>query len=418
MFAKAFTIATMASYASAHMLMAEPKPYGSPDNSPLFADGSNFPCKGAVNDGSAANTYQAGSTQQLSFIGSAVHGGGSCQVSLTTDKNPTKDSVWKVIHSIEGGCPAKNQAGNYPENANLQAPDKYDFKIPEELAAGDYVLAWTWFNHVGNREMYMNCAAVKIEGSGGSKDHLDSLPDMFTANIGNDCETKANTDLKFPNPGKSVSQLKDKLEGPIGDGCQTGGSGSGSGGSDGGSGGNAPEPSTPAAQPSTPAAAQPTQPATTPAPGAGSGSGDGSNGAPEIPGGAFITVSKPAASQPSATQAPEAPATPETPDNGSNEGSGSGEGNNGGDSGSAPDSDSGSGSGSGSAGFPAGSACTTEGEWNCIGGSSFQRCASGTWTPSQGLSSGVTCTPGQGADISMAVKRGNRSMRRSQRLGA
>lgn len=424
MFAKAFTIATLASYASAHVLMAEPKPYGSPNNFPLKDDGSDFPCKGAVNDGSASNTYKTGSTQQLSFIGSAVHGGGSCQVSLTTDKNPTKDSVWKVIHSIEGGCPTRSQAGNYPENASLQNPDKYDFKIPEELAAGDYVLAWTWFNHVGNREMYMNCAAVKIEGEGGSKDHLDSLPDMFVANIGNECATVDSADLEFPNPGKSVSKLKSTLTPPRGDGCQKAGSGSGSGsgdgGSDGGSGGSEPEPSTPAAEPSTPAAAQPTQPATTPAPGAGSGTGDGSNGAPEIPGGAFITVSKPAASQPSATQAPEAPATPETPDNGSEEGSGSGEGsgsdegNNGGNSGSAPD----SGSGSGSSGFPAGSACSTEGEWNCIGGSSFQRCASGTWTPSQGLSSGVTCTPGQGADISMAVKRGEKTMRRSQRHNA
>ncbi|CAF3569744.1 unnamed protein product [Fusarium graminearum] len=413
MFAKAFTIATLASYASAHMLMANPKPYGNPNNSPLMDNGSDFPCKGAVNDGASTNNYRAGSTQQLSFIGSAVHGGGSCQVSLTTDKNPTKDSVWKVIHSIEGGCPAKNQAGNYPENANFEDPDKYDFKIPEELAAGDYVLAWTWFNHVGNREMYMNCAAVKIEGSGGSKGYLDSLPDMFVANIGNKCETLADTDLAFPNPGKSVSKLKSKLDPPKGTGCQAAGSGSGDGGSDGGSGGSDPEPSAPAAAPTTNIGAQPTQPptTTTPAPGAGSGSGDGSNGAPEIPGGAFITVSQPAASQPSATQAP---AAPETPDNGSGEGSGSdggsgsgsGSGNKGGDS------------GSGSGGFAAGTACTTEGEWNCIGGSSFQRCASGAWTPSQGLSSGVTCTPGQGADISMAVKRGERKMRRSQRHAA
>ncbi|CAG1985441.1 unnamed protein product [Fusarium graminearum] len=405
MFSKAFTIAALASYASAHMLMANPKPYGKIDNSPLDADGSNFPCKGAVNDGSSINNYEAGSTQQLSFIGSAVHGGGSCQVSLTTDKNPTKDSVWKVIHSIEGGCPARNQAGNYPENPDFEDPDKYDFKIPEELAAGDYVLAWTWFNHVGNREMYMNCAAVKIEGSGGSKGYLDSLPDMFVANVGNKCETQPNSDLKFPNPGNSVSKLKSELLKPLGDGCQQPGGGSGGGA------GSDPEPSAPAAAPTTNTGAQPTQPpaTTTPAPGAGSGSGDGSNGAPEIPGGAFITISQPAASQPSATQAPEAPAAPATPDNGSGSGSGSdggsdsGSGSNGGDS------------GSGSGGFAAGAACPTEGEWNCIGGSSFQRCASGAWTPSQGLSSGVTCTPGQGADISMAVKRGERKMRRSQR---
>lgn len=432
MFAKAFTIATLASYASAHMLMAEPKPYGSPDNSPLFEDGSNFPCKGAVNDGSASNTYKAGSTQQLAFTGSAVHGGGSCQISLTTDKNPTKDSVWKVIHSIEGGCPAKGQEGNLPENANLEAPDKYGFKIPEELAAGDYTLAWTWFNKVGNREMYMNCAAVTIEGEGGSKGYLDSLPDMFVANIGNGCGTEPDKDLLFPNPGKNVEKLNGATEAfATHTGTCKGGSGGGSPAPTGGNGspattgGNdAPAP-TAAPAPTTNMGGQPTP---TPAPGAGndsgSGSGDGSNGAPEIPGGAFITVSKPAASQPSATQAPEAPATPETPDNGSDKGSGSdegsgsgegsGEGNNSGNSGSAPD----SGSGSGSSGFPAGSACTTEGEWNCIGGSSFQRCASGTWTPSQGLSSGVTCTPGQGADINMAVKRGERQMRRSQRIHA
>jgi hypothetical protein len=410
MFAKAFTIASLASFASAHMVMTNPKPYGSPNNSPLDASGSDFPCKGAVNDGASTNTYKTGSTQQLSFMGSAVHGGGSCQVSLTTDKNPTKDSVWKVIHSIEGGCPAKNQAGNYPENASADNPDKYDFKIPEELAAGDYVLAWTWFNHVGNREMYMNCAAVKVEGQGGSEGYLDSLPDMFVANVGNKCATQPNSDLKFPNPGNSVSQLKSKLLDPEGPGCQKPGGGS-NGGSDGGAGGN-PEPSAPAADPTSDTGAQPTEPATTPAPGAGSGSGDGSNGAPEIPGGAFITVSQPAASQPSATQTPEASAAPETPGNGSDNGSGpdagsgSGSGNNGGDS------------GSGSGGFAAGTACTTEGEWNCIGGSSFQRCASGAWTPSQGLSSGVTCTPGQGADISMTVKRGARKMRRSQRHNA
>ncbi|QPC79425.1 hypothetical protein HYE68_010177 [Fusarium pseudograminearum] len=403
MFAKVFTIATLASYASAHMLMANPKPYGNPQNSPLDASGSDFPCQGQVNSGASSNVYKAGSTQQLSFIGSAVHGGGSCQVSLTTDKNPTKDSVWKVIHSIEGGCPTRSQAGNYPENPNFEDPDKYDFKIPEELAAGDYVLAWTWFNHVGNREMYMNCAAVTVQGGGGSKGYLDTLPDMFVANVGNECETQPNTDLAFPNPGSSVSKLKSKLDPPKGDGCQKPGSGSGSG-----SGGGDAEPSAPAAAPTTNPGAQPSQPATTPVPTPDAGSGDGSSGAPEIPGGAFITVSQPAAAQPSATQAPEAPAKPETPNNGSDEGSGSGEDKNGGGN-------SGGDAGSGSGGFAAGTACTSEGEWNCIGGSSFQRCASGTWTPSQGLSSGVTCTPGQAADISMTVKRGERQMRRSQR---
>lgn len=404
MFAKAFTFASLASLVSAHMLMNNPKPYGNPDNSPLLADGSNFPCKGKVNDGSGDNVYKQGSIQQLSFTGQAVHGGGSCQVSLTTDKNPTKDSVWKVIKSYEGGCPSRTATGNLGDNADALNPDKYDFTIPKELAAGEYTLAWTWFNHVGNREMYMNCAAITVEGSGGSKGLLDSLPDMFVANVGNDCETLPNTDLKFPNPGKDVSQLKSKLDGPKGDGCQKAGSGGGSGSGDGSGGGDS-QPSTPVAAPTTNNGAQPTQPVVTPAPsagngsGAGSGSGDGSNGTPEIPGGAFITVSQPSATQPTATQAPAASETPK-------DGSGSDEGNQGGDSGSE------------SGGFAAGTACTNEGEWNCIGGSTFQRCASGAWTTVQQLSSGVTCTPGQGADIAMTAKKGKRSMRRAQRHNA
>ncbi|QGI63133.1 hypothetical protein CEK27_007104 [Fusarium fujikuroi] len=402
MFAKAFTIATLASFASAHMLMANPKPYGTPDNSPLNADGSNFPCKGIVNDGSSAsNVYKQGSKQQLSFTGQAVHGGGSCQISLTTDKNPTKNSVWKVIKSIEGGCPAQGQEGNMGGNPDAPDPYKYDFTIPKELAAGDYTLAWTWFNKVGNREMYMNCAAVTIEGSGGSKDHLNTLPDMFVANVGNQCETPSAKDLVFPNPGNDVDKFNGATEAwgaPDGTGCKTeaGSAPTGGNGTSAPTGGNdTPEPtSNSGSEPTQSAQPQPTQPAASPS----SGSGSGSGGASEIPGGAFITVSQPAASQPSAT---EAPAAPENPKEGS--GSGSGEGSQDGDS------------GSGSGGFAAGTACTNEGEWNCIGGSTFQRCASGAWTTAQQLSSGVTCTPGQGADIAMTTKRGKRDMRRAIR---
>ncbi|RBQ75869.1 hypothetical protein FVER14953_04722 [Fusarium verticillioides] len=382
MFAKAFTIAILASFASAHMLMANPKPYGNPNNFPLAADGSDFPCKGKVNDGSGDNVYKQGSTQQLSFTGQAVHGGGSCQISLTTDKNPTKDSVWKVIKSIEGGCPAKGQEGNMGGNADAPDPYKYDFTIPKELAAGEYTLAWTWFNKIGNREMYMNCAAVTIEGSGGSKDHLNTLPDMFVANVGNQCETPSAKDLVFPNPGNDVDKFNGATEAwgaPDGTGCKTEAGSAPTGGS-----------GTPA--PTSNSGSEPTQSAASPS--------SGSGGASEIPGGAFITVSQPAATQPSAT---EAPVATETPKEGSGSGSGSGEGNQDGDS------------DSGSGGFAAGTACTNEGEWNCIGGSTFQRCASGAWTTVQQLSSGVTCAPGQGADIAMTTKRGKRNMRRAIR---
>ena len=60
-----------------------------------------------------------GATQKLSFTGSAVHGGGSCQLALTKDAAPTPSSSWQVILSIEGGCPG------------VSGPAEFDFTIPQ-----------------------------------------------------------------------------------------------------------------------------------------------------------------------------------------------------------------------------------------------------------------------------------------------
>ena len=217
-------LALLASTAQSHMIMATPPPYGSPDNSPLAADGSNFPCKATSNTGGTVTNMAIGAPQKLSFLGESVHGGGSCQVSLTTDTPATKNSKWMVIHSIEGGCPARNQAGNIgaDDSASAPDPDTYTFSIPTGITPGAYTLTWTWFNKVGNREMYMNCASVKVTG-GSSKREISlnetqeyailelserataSFPEMFVANIPvTDCTTAEAADLKFPDPGASV----------------------------------------------------------------------------------------------------------------------------------------------------------------------------------------------------------------------
>lgn len=141
------------------------------------------------------------------FQGTVVHGGGSCQISVTTDLNPTPNSVWKVIKSIHGGCPHRTHAGNLdPADPLYQLPDGYDVQIPD-LPVGSYTLAWSWFNKVGNREMYMNCAPIEITGGAGTVDP-NSLPDMFIANIPQTtCKTPDNTDLVFPNPGSNLEKL-------------------------------------------------------------------------------------------------------------------------------------------------------------------------------------------------------------------
>ena len=75
----------------------------------------------------------------LSLEGSAIHEGGSCQLSISEDGG----STFKVIKSFMGNCPA---AAGVTLNVD----------IPKDVKSGDVVFAWTWNNNTGNREFYMN----------------------------------------------------------------------------------------------------------------------------------------------------------------------------------------------------------------------------------------------------------------------
>ncbi|KAL9060896.1 MAG: hypothetical protein Q9162_000340 [Coniocarpon cinnabarinum] len=291
------------------MIMVSPHPFAQDtlSNFPLDQGGSDYPCKqrpGVYGAAKGENKMPVGAPQTLSFQGSAVHGGGSCQVSLTTDKNPTKDSKFKVIHSIIGGCPSNKTAGNLPENSAGSGANTYTYSIPDTVPNGDYALAWTWFNKIGNREMYMNCAPVTVSGSKGSPDTFNKLPDMFIANVG--APTIKTTDSKnvvFPNPGDSVET--DSTVGnappscpPSSNGCTVppsgGGGASAAGGSSGGSAGGSsgagapPAAAAPAPQASSPGAQGP----------AGSSSSSGAQGGAASPAPASPGVAPKAGSVP------------------------------------------------------------------------------------------------------------------------
>lgn len=190
------------------MVLEQPIPYGNNtlDNSPLEQTGQDFPCKlrAGAYDVTQMNYWVAGEAQSVRFRGSAVHGGGSCQFSVTTDLQPTRDTRWKVIHSMVGGCPS-SAGGNLLGGADAHSADDFDVLLPKEMPNGRYTFAWTWFNRMGNREMYMNCAPISVSGGGDDITFLDALPDMFVANLpSTDCATVANFDYAFPNPGDSV----------------------------------------------------------------------------------------------------------------------------------------------------------------------------------------------------------------------
>jgi hypothetical protein len=368
--------------AAAHMEISFPPPFRSKFNphatnvdytntAPLAADGSNYPCKGYHQDmGSAAGastaSFAAGSQHNFTVVGGAPHGGGSCQVSLSYDKGKT----FTVIQSIEGGCPLSSS---------------YDFTIPADAPAGEAIWAWTWNNQIGNREFYMNCAPVTITG-GSSKREVEekrasaafsSRPQVFVANLGNGCNVPEGIDVQYPNPGPDKVAIGSKLAPPTGN-C---GSAAGGGGSDSGSGSGSGSGSAPASSAVQATAA----PATTAAPAASS--------AADLPGGVFITVPTGGASSSAPAAAPttlvtsvaSAPAASTVVSAPAATGTGS----------------AGSGSGSSAGGHAAGTACSNEGAWNCINGTSFQRCASGVWSSPMAVAAGTTCKSGESETLSM-----------------
>lgn len=287
-------------------------------------------------------------------------------------------------------------------NPNAEVPYKYNFTIPDDLPPNDYVFAWTWFNKVGNREMYMNCAPVTITGSGGDDGFLDSLPDMFVANAGNGCSTEESADLKFPDPGADVEQLNgatSAFAGPIGS-CPTGSSGD-----------SRPRPSSANPKPSvtptpTPTPSpRPTVPSSVFVPEKSSASSNSTSAtaaptttakasaSPKVP-----VVEAPVATlnstqipvaAPNSTQTPiAAPKSTLIPVAAFNRTQ---------TSVAAPSSTQ-----------TAGTACANEGYWNCVGGSAFQRCASGVWSPVQRLAPGTSCTGG--VDTPFTIVNGTKSV--------
>lgn len=210
-----FTLATIAAAIAflpmieAHLAMVNPGVYGDGVDPlpPLAENGSNFPCAiSSFNADGDGPTLNPGQGAEILLKGTAVHSGGSCQVSITYDQPPTKNSVWKVMKSFEGGCPVQAN-GNLPDAPggplNNSLPP-LGYTVPDGIPAGKATIAWTWFNKSGNREMYMRCHKATIGGNG-SKGAYDALPDMFVAQLHTTtCKVPEGISVKFPNPGSQV----------------------------------------------------------------------------------------------------------------------------------------------------------------------------------------------------------------------
>lgn len=235
---------------SAHMELIWPIPFNSKfdasyygnsvdwtNTAPLLTDGSNFPCKHyhLQNHNKVQASYVAGGNYNISLTGYATHSGGSCQISLSYDNGQS----FQVLKSMIGGCPLKSN---------------WNFTIPSDAPSKpDALLAWSWFNLIGNREMYMNCVRVSVQGTGhnstvirtspsqrrqkrlagmqtqkqkrdqklmtftgigigafgayngsNSTAGFSTLPPMFACDVGNNCTTVEKKEVVFPKLGDVV----------------------------------------------------------------------------------------------------------------------------------------------------------------------------------------------------------------------
>ncbi|POR36868.1 Uncharacterized protein TPAR_02934 [Tolypocladium paradoxum] len=215
----------LATFAKAHMEMKNPPPFRSAFNpytgddidydmiSPLNSDGSNFPCKGynkllGTPLGRPVATWIPGQSYSMTITGRTPHKGGSCQASVSFDGG----NSFKVIHSYIGNCPVLGDSS-------------YRFTLPSDTPSGEMLFAWTWYNNEGNRELYMNCAAITVKASSGKRrdasDSLSSRPAMFVANIGNGVCTFEGTDVDFPQPGPDVTRNSRRPHAPGRGTCNT-----------------------------------------------------------------------------------------------------------------------------------------------------------------------------------------------------
>ena len=231
-----FTIAALLGLANGHMVMNTPTPYNLHNGYPLLQVNPlddviyPFPCQG-LSTIEEVTPLTAGQTQLVNFTGGAQHGGGSCQFSLTYEYPPPADKTkWKTIYTLIGGCPV-SAAGNLgaaaPDqdgradsvhcgnDSGLECIRQFNIPIPKDVPSGNATFAWTWFNEIGNREVYMNCAPVSITGGSDSTAFFDSLPQMFVANIPGECTTN-NGVLNIPNPGRFGKVLEEPAKGSTG----------------------------------------------------------------------------------------------------------------------------------------------------------------------------------------------------------
>ncbi|KAI9596064.1 hypothetical protein BDF19DRAFT_439511 [Syncephalis fuscata] len=123
-----------------------------------------FPCR-HQRKGPVMAKYTAGKSFPVMFKTGNSHRGGHCQFAISYDNGQN----WVVLKTIIDLCFLD------------KAPWVYNIPLPKGAKNGEAIFAWTWMNAEGNREYYMNC--VDIEINGGSNTGSLTGPELFVGQL-------------------------------------------------------------------------------------------------------------------------------------------------------------------------------------------------------------------------------------------
>jgi hypothetical protein len=152
---------------------------------------AQFPCKGYWNDmyndpsglGQPTDNFMAGEDGHIVLTGPST--GGSGQISMSGNNGSLT-----VIHSFEGSVGIKDQ-------------QELAFTFPSDAPTGNVVLSFTYFP-LGSTEVFQSCASVILlpaENATTPSIPFASRPDIFVANLDNNCTTDPTKEVMFPDPG-------------------------------------------------------------------------------------------------------------------------------------------------------------------------------------------------------------------------
>ncbi|KAI8318875.1 hypothetical protein GQ54DRAFT_320857 [Martensiomyces pterosporus] len=181
MLVKISSVFALATAVAAHMTFIKPcarfTPYGnncpappSPLDwdydmtSPIGSEGSQVMplCRYTQTYNTPTETWTPGTSVTINFYQQDVtgHYGGHCEFSISYDGG----STFVVLKQVLQYC-----FYNGPSTSDVPQVFSYNVDLPANLPGSNHaVFAWTWVNASGNREYYMNCADIAINGPAGS----------------------------------------------------------------------------------------------------------------------------------------------------------------------------------------------------------------------------------------------------------